>query len=297
MNQPAGYVSIFRGGTLLQRRPLRNNTATIGRLPDNWLVLPDVAVARCQAELDPLPSAVLLTNLDAAPIVLDGHPLLAFQPARLADQARLSIGPFELVYHAEQLPADKASYAPIATEARKLGAPQPEPAREANLPVLPDGPSRYLYELPPIYQEADGFLGRYLKLFEAVWEPFEHRQDQIAMYFDPRTCPPALLGWLASWLGVAADPQLLEGPRGRRFVAEALDLYRWRGTRYGLTRAIEIALGQTPRIEDAPDAYTVLVRMPAPPAEPAERELLRRLLRAACPAHVAWQIKGEGWEP
>ncbi len=51
--------------------------------------------------------------------------------------------------------------------------------------------SRYLADLPVIYHDEQGFLARYLKIFESIWEPFEWRQDQIALYFDPRTCPVA----------------------------------------------------------------------------------------------------------
>lgn len=292
-----GHLVVLRGGATLRALALPGRPSTIGRVPDNWLVLPDSGVARYQAELEPLGPDVLLTNLGGAEqVALNGRRLLPHQPARLSDNDAIAIGPFQLAYGARPLASEPASQGVIApTPGKIVESEQTAAEATAVLPRLPDGPSRYLYELPPVYHDDDGFLGRYLKLFEAVWEPIEHRQDRIDMYFDLRTCPPALVAWLASWLGASLDPQLTEA-RQRRLAAEALDLYRWRGTRYGLTRALEICVGQTPQIvRDAREPLAIVIHMPAPPASDAQRDLALRLAQASCPAHIASRFEGEGW--
>lgn len=298
MKQQSGHIGVARGASALQLRALPAHAITIGRLPDNWLVLPSPNVARYQAELVPEHEQLLLTNLGSAEqLQLDGRPLLPHQPATLAHGAEIGIGPFLLRYSAEPMPQPAQPFAEIAALPGRVAEPVALPDRTvATLPELPAGPSRYVYDLPVLYHDEAGFLGRYLKLFEASWEPFEHRQDRIDMYFHPGTCPPGLLGWLASWLGVELDP-LLPLERQRRLAAEALDLYRWRGTRYGLTRLIELATGQTPAIaEDAHEPFTIIAHMLERPASDAEPLALRRLVFAALPAHLTCRFAGEGWE-
>lgn len=299
MTQSSGYIGVVRDASVLQLRALPRRAVTIGRLPDNWLVLPSPLVARCQAELVCDGACVLLINLgDAAQLTLGGRPLQPHQPARLAGGEQIEVGPFQLSYSAEPLPQPAVPYVELAALPGRVDEPaEPLDRLVADLPELPAGPSRYLYELPVVYHDEAGFLGRYLKLFEASWEPFEHRQDRIDAYFRPGTCPPGMLGWLASWLGAVLDPALLPG-RQRRLAAEALDLYRWRGTCYGLTRLIELAAGQTPAIvEDVRAPYAITVRMSAPPASAAERTAVKQLVFAALPAHLTCDFAGEGWEP
>ena len=73
---------------------------------------------------------------------------------------------------------------PTVDIARALG----EPLRRPNGEVMqrPNG--------EPLRKNQD-FLARMLLVFESLWEPLEQRQDHIAMYFDPRTCPAELLSW------------------------------------------------------------------------------------------------------
>ena len=54
--------------------------------------------------------------------------------------------------------------------------------------------------LPGFYHESD-FLRRYLLILESLWETAETRQDFLP-FFDPRTCPPGFLSFLANWLGL-----------------------------------------------------------------------------------------------
>ena len=67
--------------------------------------------------------------------------------------------------------------------------------------------SAYLDHLPGVFHDSD-FLQAFPADLRDDLESMEQRQDQIAMYFDPRTCPTALLDWLASWLDIRDQPSL-----------------------------------------------------------------------------------------
>lgn len=147
--------------------------------------------------------------------------------------------------------------------------------------------SRYLRYLPSIFQENE-FLGRYLRIFETIWEPLEWRQNHINLYFDPRTCPPSFLPWLAGWLDLAVNPYWTES-RIRRLIAEAADLYRWRGTAYGLKRLIEVVTGLTPTITEHPaQPFVFHVSLVIPPGSDVDALLIDDLVRTHKPAHAGY---------
>ena len=81
--------------------------------------------------------------------------------------------------------------------------------------------------------------------------------DCFPAYLDPRTAPPDMVDWLASWTGLLAARKLPVARR-RRLVARAAALHAWRGT---------------------PDAV---------------RELVRARLQ---PARRAGGVGGSGWSP
>ena len=164
--------------------------------------------------------------------------------------------------------------------ARALG----DPLRRPNGEVMqrPDG--------QPLRKNQD-FLARMLLVFESLWEPLEQRQDHVAMYFDPRTCPAELLSWLGGWLDVTLDPHWPEDRR-RSLLTEAMELFRWRGTSYGLSRMIEVSTGLTPVItEDATDPFVIHVRVAIPPGSAARAEVIEDLIREHKPAHVGYVLE------
>jgi phage tail-like protein len=153
--------------------------------------------------------------------------------------------------------------------------------------------SRYVRDLPAIYQGMEnGFLGRYLRIFEAIWEPFEQRQSQITMYFDPRTSPAALLPMLEHWLAIPFSQHWPEFRR-RQLLAEAADLYRWRGTNNALERVIAIYTGVPPMITAHPSEPFVIQIDPRVRIEQqADQEALVLLIELFKPAHIAYTILG-----
>ena len=105
----------------------------------------------------------------------------------------------------------------------------------------PEGVSRYQALLPLIFQpsqanNASDFLRRYLLLFEAIWEPLEWRQDHIELYFDSFACPESFINWLASWFGLAINP---DWPTSRRQIPSEIAHYAKRGTKEGMKQMIK----------------------------------------------------------
>lgn len=108
--------------------------------------------------------------------------------------------------------------------------------------------SSYLDYLPALFQD-DEFMGRFLLIFESILQPLERTVDNMALYFDPLMVPNSLLPWLASWVDLVLDPAWPE-ERRRELVKSAAELYRWRGTKRGLTEYLRIYTGSSPEISD-----------------------------------------------
>jgi phage tail-like protein len=211
----------------------------------------------------------------AAPAQPEGESLAGvWTPAAAVDDAQ-----------AESEPAPRAvAVAVLPTP------PKEEPRPTFCAPLAEPAASAYLRDLPVIFQDAD-FLGRYLQIFEAIWEPLEQRQDHIAMYFDAHTCPAPFLPWLASWLDFSFNAHWPEARR-RRLLAEAMELYRWRGTRDGLTHMIEVCAGLTPAItESADQPFVFTVTVTAPPGTDVDKDLIDELVRAHKPAWAGYKLE------
>jgi hypothetical protein len=70
-----------------------------------------------------------------------------------------------------------------------------------------------------------------------------------------------------------------------------MDLYRWRGTRHGLERMIELATGVTPHITDDPsDPSVVHISLRIAPDFPLDEQLLHGLIEAHKPAHAGYTL-------
>lgn len=281
-------------GQLVQRVPMTQEVLSIGRTPDNGLSLPHPLIARRHAELRRSEGRAILTDLGSNTGTFIGDSrLLPNQPQALPDGAVFRIGPFEVTYY-ETAPAEEPAQAgavgpgmgmPVAP-ARILSAPRP-----TSLAPRPIGPlSRYLEHLPAIYQDGD-FLGRFLMIIEAIWEPLEQRQTYMMMYFNPRTCPVAMLPWLSSWLDMPID-RLWPEARQRAILADALDLLRWRGTRFGLARMIELSTGLTPEILDEPgQSFVMRVRITVPASHQVDQQALDLLIQNHKPAHIGYILE------
>lgn len=104
--------------------------------------------------------------------------------------------------------------------------------------------------LPTPYRrdpEAASFTDRFLALFEHVFTGVENRYEAFSRELNPDAAPRDVIDWLAALIDLAFDPSWpLE--RRRALVAEAMWLYRTRGTIAGLVRYVEIYTGVRPAI-------------------------------------------------
>ena len=112
-------------------------------------------------------------------------------------------------------------------------------------------PSKYLQYLPAIFQrkpaaENEPVLGQFLAPFESQFDNFERILAEVDRKFSASLAPADdFLPWLAGWVAHLFDEEWDEDRR-RRFLAEAMALYRWRGTAGGLKRYLELGLDLDP---------------------------------------------------
>ncbi|MDQ6602815.1 MAG: FHA domain-containing protein [Chloroflexota bacterium] len=297
MTVQVGHINVQLGKELLQVVPLNTPVITIGRGPDNSLALAHQLVSRHHAEIRLDGAQPILIDLGSSNgTLLKGSRLLPNQPTLLAVGDAFQIGPFSMIYQVpdQRFDTEQALFVELDQPAYVLDASETLPA-----PIAPramyrptytrDRPSAFLPNLPIIFHE-NPFFERFLMIFESIWEPLEQRQDHIEMYFDPRTCPSDILSWLASWLDLSETLHWPEG-RKRRFLAEVIDLYRWRGTRYGLERIIEVCTGYVPRITELPNTpFVIDVSVTIPADRSADRTLIEQLILTHKPAHIGFHL-------
>jgi phage tail-like protein len=110
--------------------------------------------------------------------------------------------------------------------------------------------NRYLQYLPAIFRrpsdENEPVLAQFLAPFEQQFVDFEYLLDKVDQNLSASLAPAAdFLPWLAGWVGHSFD-EGWEEDRRRRFLAAAMELYRWRGTASGLKRYLKLGLDLDP---------------------------------------------------
>lgn len=112
----------------------------------------------------------------------------------------------------------------------------------------------YLRRLPRTFSrdaDAASFLRRYLAIAEGFLRETDARAYERATLLDPWATPDEAIPWLASFVGLLLDERWARAPRPgghfedarRQLVAEANQLFRFRGTVCGLRRFLEIYTG------------------------------------------------------
>jgi phage tail-like protein len=114
---------------------------------------------------------------------------------------------------------------------------------------------RWLEYLPAIFQQEPegaaapgqkpGGLGGFLAPFERQFALFEQILAEMDRNFAVSFATDDFVPWLAQWVAHSFDEEWDDDKR-RRFLAQAMDLYRWRGTVAGLKRYIELWLDLGP---------------------------------------------------
>ncbi|KAM3112953.1 phage tail protein [Phormidesmis sp. 146-33] len=96
----------------------------------------------------------------------------------------------------------------------------------------------YLDFLPAFYAETD-FFERFLAIIEQTFDPYVQTIDTLWAYLDPLTAPESMLPFLAHWVAWKLEPDW-DIEQQRRLIRDAIELYRWHGTRRGLQRYLSL---------------------------------------------------------
>ena len=295
-----GQIIVQYQGQDVHVKPVDGNLS-IGRLPENDLALALPGVSRRHAEIQQTETGLVIVDLDTEKgTFVAGNRLLPGQPYPLPVGTAIQIGPFVLTYQlldggssSQVSPDQQMTVEPTIIEIEPVPSVPIKPPRERESMPLTVGQSSYLQYLPAIFHEHD-FIDRFLRIFETIWEPLEWRQNSLEMYFDPRTAPTSMLDWLAGWLGL---PVAMHYPDSRRraLLHEAMDLYRWRGTTYGLARFIELSTGFPATITGEPGKpFVIRIKINPPPDETVPLELLEDVIRTHKPAVMGYVIEVVG---
>ena len=109
----------------------------------------------------------------------------------------------------------------------------------------------YLEHLPAIYRRSDA-VGR--NLVREVCFLFEHMFDSVELnlndgwrFYDPHVTPPEFLTWLSGWTAFSLDLDWPDAQK-RALIRRAVDLYRIRGTKRGLSLFLRLFTGHEPDI-------------------------------------------------
>lgn len=112
-------------------------------------------------------------------------------------------------------------------------------------------PSRSWIEyLPAIYQKADleeGFLERYLGIFQTLYEDLNFKIRNVAEFFDPDCTEIQFLQWLADWLDIS-DSYIWSEDQLRRLLSRSVELYLERSTKKAIEDIVELYTGVKPYI-------------------------------------------------
>lgn len=163
---------------------------------------------------------------------------------------------------------------------------------------VPQSRSSYVGNLPGVYQESD-FLGRFLLIFEHILSPIDQTAGSLANYFDADLAPAEFLPWLGSWIGLVIDIRMPEENR-REMIRRAPELFRWRGTRRGLTEFLQLSTGIEPEIVEPtlseiasnPSlAYRFTVRVRVPAGQTVARSYLETIIEAEKPAFAGYTLE------
>ena len=302
-------------------------TSIIGRQPGSHLMLDNSQVSRRHAQIDCTPVECRLTDLGSSNgTFFKGERLTAQAPVILESGDAIKIGPFEISVKAVPVAPPIAAATPAAkapveqappkpakqTPPSRQKAPSPPakpsppvspppagggPAQPATLPedeLLPAGLSidshRLMSFLPGIYHT--DFMTRFLGIFEVILSPIEWNIDNFDLYLDPATTPQGFLPWLENWFALPPGPNWSEVQR-RTFLKEAYLLYARRGTRWALSRILEIYTGIEPQIVDddkglEPHTFRVTIPLRKRDVNPA---LIEAVIDANKPAHTTYTLE------
>lgn len=159
--------------------------------------------------------------------------------------------------------------------------------------------------VPGLYQD-DDFFKDMVGGFDSVLAPIQAVVDDLEVYVDPATAPPDVLEWVGTWLGLTVNRRW-PVHRRREFVARAMSVYLWRGTKRGIEEAVELYTGVRPKVTDSggtsaspeplgdlPGTAKRQVKVVVRTSDPSiDEQLVDRIVADVKPAHVHHTVKVE----
>src|SRR5512138_1000740 len=291
--------------------PIRSEPVIIGRQAGSDLQLDHQQVSRRHAAFHCTPTECSLEDLGSANGTrLNEQKLTPNVPAPLKTGDSLQIGVFKLDF--EQVPVAEPAEPQAETIAKgskrkaksEVTPEQPETPPPPPLPPVPPSPrldpsqpppgltfqsERLLSYLPGIYHTE--FMANYLAIFEAVLFPIEWQIDNFDLFLNPSTAPAGFLPWLANWFNFVFDSTWSDAQK-RTFLKEAYSIYARSGTRWAVSRILEIYCSQAPEIDDeAQDLAPHTFRVRLPQSVAIDRKHIERLIDACKPTHTAYILE------
>ena len=231
-NEPSEIVVKLTNSS---NRSLLTNLRVEGDFPDEWL-----QIGMEGSELPPYAEMEAVLYFQVPADFFENQEAIAQgQPLTINYQGHLQI----YGGYASSNSADGES-------SNSINAPRLELLDIETFQIYVRPPSLYLNFLPDAYREVD-FVGRMLKIFEETLEPDVQILDSLWAYLDPMLAPVTMLPFLSHWVGWEITPNL-SIDRQRHLVKQAMQIYRWRGTRRGLRFYINLFTG-LPLDEDLPE--------------------------------------------
>ena len=237
----------------------------------------------------------------------------------LAGERRAATLEFQTTLDGEAYPGDYL-FDVVVTDVETGVETEPKPGllrlRHPAANLLANLPAMYTQEPPRPDRryapyEDPAFFERFLRGFEDAGEPLRDMVSSLYRYLDADSAPADFLPWLATWVALDLDEHWLQLKR-RRLIKEAIWLYRWRGTRKGLSRYLEIYTGVKPEINDQPflgmrlgagtllgqdttlggvGPHTFVVTLAVPDPSVVSEETVRLIIESQKPAHTAYDLR------
>lgn len=306
---------------------LHMGQTTLGRQEGNDLKLDDTKISRQHASIQCTVNGCQIIDLNSSNgTYVDGEKLIPNIASALIPGSTIKIGSYTLQFKQVILQEEKIDdHEPSAEEpvieesvqlasekekrsvqinkvkprrSRKSGGgnipPPPPTATPVQSEFTPPGltlhSQKLIQYLPAIYHTQ--FMARFLGLFESILTPIEWNVDNFDLFLNPGTAPVGFIPWLAQWFDIVFESVWTENQR-RVLLKDAHQIYARRGTRWALSRVIEILTGYKPTIVDEdnnlPD-FTFKVILPLA-ANQSNREMLERLIDANKPAHTMYTLE------
>lgn len=171
---------------------------------------------------------------------------------------------------------------------------------------VPNLPTTYplISYLPEVYAD-DQLMVCWTAALDEVLATLVNTIDCLDAYVDPLLGPEDFIRWLAGWVGVILDESWSMRAQ-RAVIAEAVELYRMRGTMSGLRRHLEVVVDGRIEISESGGVSASQRPRPQPPQDiehwvhvrvwpndplTTSPEAVLAVIRAAKPVHVLHSLE------